>query len=340
MPLRTGEYTVRVLIAVLILALAFVLWRVREAVVIVFGGVVLAVLVRMIMRPVVRHTPVREGWALLIAVLLLIGIIALTGLLIGTRISSQMEELQRTLQSSLSQVATALDRSPLGHGAAQLLRGQATSAMSLAHVAALATGTVTALVDGVLMIFLGLYLAANPALYERGLCRLVPPGGRPATGRALAATGVALTRWLQGVMLSMVIIAVTTGLGLWGLGVPLALSLAILAGLLEFIPYLGPIIAAVPAVLVAFAVSPTRALEVIALYVLIHQLEGDLVVPLIQRWAVALPPAMAIVAVLVFGLLFGPLGFVFATPMMVAAIALIDTLYVKSPPLQDRSART
>ncbi len=340
MSLRTGEYTVRVLIAVVILALAFLLWQLREAIVIVFGGIVLAVLVRMIMRPIVRRTPIRERWALLIAIVFLIAILALTGLLIGTRISSQIGELQQTLQGSLRQLATALDRSPFGQGAAQLLRGQAASGLSLSHLTAVASGTATALLDGVLMIFAGLYLAANPGTYERGLCLLVPPGGRPAAGRAMAATGEALTRWLQGVMLSMLVIGGTTGLGLWALGVPLALSLAILAGLLEFIPYLGPIVAAVPAVLVAFAVSPTRALEVIVLYVLIHQLEGDLVVPLIQRWAVALPPAMSIIAVLVFGLLFGPLGFVFATPMMVAAITLIDKLYVESPALQDRSART
>jgi predicted PurR-regulated permease PerM len=139
---------------------------------------------------------------------------------------------------------------------------------------------------------------------------------------------VALGRWLQGVLLAMVSIGLVTGIGLWAMGIPLALALGVLGGALEFIPYIGPIVSAIPAVLIAFTVSPTRALEVLALYVAIHFIEGELLVPMIQRWAVALPPAVAIIAVVVFGSIFGLPGVIFATPLAVVLLRLVQTLYV------------
>src|SRR6185437_16074084 len=162
------------------------------------------------------------------------------------------------------------------------------------------------------------------------LLALLPQAARPHAERAMDAAIAALGRWLEGVLLAMVSVGVVTGLGLWALGIPLALALGTLGGVLEFIPYIGPILSAVPAVLIAFAVSPTLALEVVVLYVGIHFIEGELLVPLIQRWAVALPPAVAIVAVVVFGWIFGLPGVIFATPMAVVLIKLVENLYVRT----------
>ena len=127
----------------------------------------------------------------------------------------------------------------------------------------------------------------------------------------------------------MLCVGAITGIGLWLLGVPLALSLALLAGLLEFIPYVGPIASAVPAILVGFALRPALALEVAALYLLVHLIEGYILVPLIQKKAVALPPALGITAVVMFGVLFGPLGIMLAHPLMVTVMVLIRKLYVE-----------
>ncbi|HTV51090.1 MAG TPA: AI-2E family transporter, partial [Steroidobacteraceae bacterium] len=120
------------------------------------------------------------------------------------------------------------------------------------------------------------------------------------------------------------------GTALWLLGIPLALSLGIFGGLSEFIPYVGPIVAAVPALLVAFMLGPIHALEVLGLYLIVHLFEGELLVPMIQRWTVSLPPALGIIAVVLFGWLFGLPGILFATPLTVVLIELIRTLYVQT----------
>jgi predicted PurR-regulated permease PerM len=127
----------------------------------------------------------------------------------------------------------------------------------------------------------------------------------------------------------MGIVAAATFAGLWLLDVPYALSLAFVAGVLEFVPFLGPILAAVPAIVVAFTIGPDSAMAVALLYLGIQQVEGNLLMPLIQRWAVALPPALGILAVVVFGLLFGTLGVLFATPLMVVVVVLMRKLYVE-----------
>jgi len=140
----------------------------------------------------------------------------------------------------------------------------------------------------------------------------------------LDALAVALRHWLSGVLIAMFCVGMITWFGLWMLGIPLALSIGFLAGLTEFVPYLGPIASAIPAILVAFTHGATTVVEVIGLYLLVHAIEAYILVPIIQRRAVALPPALGLTAVLVFGMLFGIPGVIFAHPLMVSAMVLVE----------------
>lgn len=324
-----GAFTIRVLVAIGLGAFAFLLWRVIDVVVLTFGGVVLAVLLRTFTDAVVRWTGLRDSFALTLVVLVLLLLAALLVLLMQARLATQLQQLTRTLPAALEQARDLLNRSPAGQTLVNVMHSMATSSGSSAMLARFAGGAFNALTNMILIPFIGIFLAANPSLYARGLIRLAPPAAREDVSRALDAAARALTHWLLGVLASMACIAVATGLGLWAVGVPLALTLALVAGALEFIPFIGPILSAVPAVLVALTVGPLKALEVVALYIAIQQLEGYLLVPVLQKRAVALPPALAIIAVVVFGLVFGLLGVVFATPLMVAAMVLVQELYVK-----------
>lgn len=328
--LTTGEFAVRVLIAIALVALAALLWRVGAILMLIFGGVVLALVLRSVMRLVERFTPVHGRWALLVAILAVIVVLGSLGLLIGSRVAAQVGQLTQTLPRAWQGARAAIDSTPIGKSLLQNLLSQASAQRWTARLAELATISLGALVRVGLIVFTGLYFAADPALYRRGLLSLVPLPARREVQHALDAAGAALGRWLKGVLLAMLSIGVVTGLGLWALGVPLALSLGILGGVCEFIPYVGPIIAAIPAVLMAFTLGPTRALEVVGLYLVVHLFEGELLVPMIQKWTVALPPALGIIAVVMFGEMFGLLGIIFATPLTVVLIALIDTLYVQA----------
>lgn len=143
------------------------------------------------------------------------------------------------------------------------------------------------------------------------------------------ASAKGLYGWLLGQFIAMILIGVSTTIALWALGTPMALSLGVIAGILEFVPLFGPIAAGVLSILVAFTESPAQAFYVGILFVIIQQVESNILMPVIQRWTVALPPVLGLLAVVIFGMLFGIAGVVFATPLMVVVLILIHTLYVE-----------
>lgn len=196
-------------------------------------------------------------------------------------------------------------------------------------VAAAAGVTLGALGDFILMLLLAVFLAAEPRLYRDGALRLLPVGHRRKVGEALDQCALALGGWLKGQGISMIFVGTTTALGLWLLGVPLALLLGLVAGLLDFIPFLGPMVSGALAVLLAFTEGPQTALHVAILALAIQQLEGNVMMPLVQRWAVQLPPALGVVGVVLVAGVFGLPGVLFATPLVVVAMVLVKKLYVE-----------
>lgn len=185
-------------------------------------------------------------------------------------------------------------------------------------------------IGSLLVVFIvALYLAATPNLYWQGAVSLLPKAQRPRAKEVAEKIGDTLAWWMVGKLLSMTVVGFFTFAGLWLLSVPLALSLAILAGLLAFIPNFGPILAAVPAVLLGFGESSSTGLYVVGLYVAIQTVESYAITPLIQRRTVSLPPAVTITAQLIMGVLAGGLGLALATPLAAAGLVLVRELYVQ-----------
>jgi predicted PurR-regulated permease PerM len=156
--------------------------------------------------------------------------------------------------------------------------------------------------------------------------RLVPDRKRESTRELLAAAGSTLRHWLFGTLLSMLVIGLLTWIGLMLLGVPLALSLALLAAMLAFIPNIGPVLSAVPAVLLSLLDGPRLALYVALLYIGIQMVESYLVTPFIQRKTVRLPPAFTIVVQFLLGMMSGVLGLFIATPLAAVALTVVPRL--------------
>lgn len=303
----------------------------RRVFILLFGGILLATLLRAVSSPLARATSLPERWALVAVVLVLMGLIGGTFFVIGERLAEQLSQLATQVPDAWTRAREAIQHSAIGRRLLEGLQqsGGGSVLSSVSRLGGFASGTLGALADAALVLFLGLFLAANPEIYKRGLLRLLPVRARRRSGEALDAAGNAMQRWLFGQLIAMTCVGLLTGLGLWMLGVPLALSLGVLAGLLDFVPFIGPIVAAVPAVLLGFMHTPTTALYVAVLYAVVQQIEGNVVVPLAQRWAVSLPPALCILSVIVFGLLFGFPGLLFATPLMVMMMVLVKTLYVE-----------
>ena len=193
-----------------------------------------------------------------------------------------------------------------------------------------------ALVGGFVIFIVALYGALSPSSYTRALLAVIPPSRRERAGEVLGELARALRWWLIGRAASMLVVGVLTWLGLALLGIPSAGTLGLLAGLLSFVPNIGPILSAVPSVLVGLGQGADTALYVIALYVIVQTVESYLVTPLIQQRVVALPPATVIVMQLAFGTMLGLLGLLFATPLAVVAMVLIRTLWIEDR-LEDES---
>lgn len=193
---------------------------------------------------------------------------------------------------------------------------------------AVVMGTFGALANLVLIFFLGLYLSISPAVYRRGFLALLAPSLRGTAGAMLDEATKALRSWMTAQIGSMTAVGVLTWLGLMVLGVPLAGILGFISGLLAFIPNLGPILAAVPAVLLALTEGPAMALWVIGVLLAVQTVESYLLTPYLQLEAVALPPALTIAVQVLFGILFGTLGLALATPLLAVVLRLTRKFYV------------
>ena len=163
----------------------------------------------------------------------------------------------------------------------------------------------------------------------------MPPRRRARAQEIVEAIGVALKNCLFGMTLDMLLLGVMTFIGLWAIGVPLPFALAVLSGAAVFVPYIGPAIATIPGLLLAFSVKPILAVWAALVYLVVLTIEAYVSQPLLQRWAVSLPAIFNLLAILVFAPLFGIWGAILATPLSVAVWVLVQKLYIEDV-LEDR----
>jgi len=320
-------------IAVLfILGLAAV-WYAADALLLIFACILCAVLLYKLSDMLARRIKLKRQWSLALVVVLLFAAIGLGGWAMAPQISEQAGKLAETVPKSIQQLKSVVEEYPL---LKKLTDGLPEPEQIVKQMSSLVPnaglffgGVLGAIGNVVIILFVGIYFAASPHLYTNGAIKLVPQAKRHRARQVLNKIGQTLASWLLGKSVSMLIVGTATSIGLSLLGVPLALILGIIAGLLDFVPYLGPIMAGVPAVLIAFSISPDLALYTVLLFTGVQLVEGYLLQPLIESRAVDLPPALTIVMQLVFGTLFGFAGVALATPLAAALKVLVQMLYVE-----------
>jgi len=188
-------------------------------------------------------------------------------------------------------------------------------------------GSTLAVLAGILLvIFLSIYLAIDPSVYRRGLLHLVPRRLRGQTEEILSAIVVTLRKWLVTQLIAMIVIGVVTTVVLMALKVRAAVPLGILAGLLEFVPNLGPVLSSLPAIAMGFVDSPQKALAVAIAYVGIQFIENHLLIPILMKQGLNLPPALTIVMQSLMALIFGVLGLLVAVPLLAAIVIAAQIL--------------
>ena len=330
-----GEFAQRVLITIglvtLVVVLALLIWAGADVLLLIFGGILFAVFLRGLSELLSRCTRLPAFWSLVAVLLALALLVGLGGWFLGSAIASQVDQLGASLTASWQLVQDKLSHYQWGRRLlAELPRFQLSRGESLSRVTSIFSTTLGALLSLVVIFFTALYLAFDPALYRRGVLKLVPLHARERAKDVLDALEHTLRGWLISQSFSMAVVGVATTTGLWLMGIPLALALGFIAFLFTFVPYVGPIAAAIPAVLVALTLGPMQALYVAIFYFGVQMVEGNLLTPLIQQRMVKLPPGLTIVSQMLMGVLLGTVGLVFATPLAACALVLVKKLYVES----------
>lgn len=318
----------RVLIVLVLASLFLLAWHLRELLLTLFGAVVVATIFRAIARRICAIVRVSEGVAIAIAVLLVLGLASGVVALFGTHLAQQFDVLERALPAAWASFEQRVDDLGLGDQLRRLAEGVRQSSGSFASLTKAALSIGNGVAGLLIVLFGGIYLAVQPRLYKIGAIKLIPAAKRPLVDEAMDESETALRLWLKGQLMAMVAVGLLTWFGLWLLGMPSAMVLGLLAGVLEFIPFLGPLLAAIPGVLLALAVSPDLALWVLLVYFVVQQLEGYVLTPLIQQFEVRLPGVILLFAVFGFGILFGTLGVILAAPLTVVLYVLVKRLYV------------
>ena len=273
------------------------------------------------------------------------------GILFGSQIAKEFDELTETLPQKITQLKATISEWPLGdelmgedggeqeddgdtdgeeendddeNGNGGDLPDDAGGMMFQAGIT-----IVDILATLGLILVIGIYFVIDPETYKKGVALLFTKERAERVYEALETSGNALWNWLSGQFIAMAFVGITVTIGLMIIGVPLALILGVIAAMFEFIPIIGPWAGAVPGILLALSVDGKTALLMVILYLLVQQLESNVVTPLIQQHMVYIPPAIVILSVVAFGLLFGVAGVILATPLAVIAMVLIGMFYVQ-----------
>jgi predicted PurR-regulated permease PerM len=309
------------------IALFAFLYLFFDVFILAFSSVLVAVLLTLLGRPFKKRLHMQNWAALMLAGLLLVAVIGAGGYLFGTRLALDIQNIVARMEAARRDIHIELKNSPLG---SLVLSHLGSNGISVTQIVASIFSISANLIAGVVVsVIAGVYFAAHPTMYLSGFLALFPPARRPEAEAAAKDVGNALCLWLEGQFMSMLLVGLLSAAATSAIGLPSPLALGLIAGIAEFIPYVGPVIAAIPAVLVAATQGTDQLLWTLAAYLAIHTAEGNVIAPLIQRQMVYIPPAVMILGIAAIGFIFGPVAVIFAAPMTVVLFVLIKKLYVR-----------
>lgn len=296
----------------------------------VLAGCLVAVFIRGIQNFICKKTEWKEWVCLTISFLIIILAFAGLAWLIGAKLQDQINQLTETLPRTIENLRAQLSQNPVG----KKIIENATSPNTLKKLQTLA-GSLFKTTFGVfgdiyVIVFVGFFFTISPNQYLNGIVSLIPENGKKKGEDLIDKLGSNLKNWLKGKLFAMFIVFVLTAIALAIMGMPMWLVLAIIAGIFNFIPNFGPLIAMIPAVLVALMSGPGSAAIVAGIYLGIQVIESNFITPTIQQKLINIPPALIIIAQLIVAPLTGGWGLVLATPLMLIIMTLVQELYIKN----------
>ena len=319
----TGGIIALIVVVLLLLRATF------SVMLLILAGVLIAVFFRGLSGLLQEKTKWREGVCLAVSIVFTFVFLFSLIWLMGSKIQSQAEQLSDTLPSTIENAKNKLNQSTLGKKIVQKMSSPETQKKAKSLVETVFRSTFGILGDMYVVLLIGIFFTVAPGSYKNGIIKLIPPHGQKKGDEVLTKLGDSLKNWLKGKLFAMLVVSILTAIGLLIIGVPMWLVLALIAGILNFIPNFGPLIALIPAVLVALLQGPATAAWVAGLYILVQIAESNFITPMVQKKLISIPPAMIIIAQLLIAPLTGWWGLVLATPLMVILMVMVKELYVK-----------
>lgn len=325
--LKVIKATGIVLIMVLIVALILKGFKVL---LLALAGILISIFFHGIASILQSKLPLKRTPALIISVLLFIMVSSGISLLLYPQVSTQINSLEKELPEAASSAKEKIEETEVG----QWLIGQIKTISEQSEgggekITSFFSSFFGGLGDIYIIFFLGIFFMAQPDLYKRGIITLFPKHKRKRAKEVVNTLGYTLKRWLLGKLFSMLIVGILTGIGLAILGIPLALTLALFAAVVSFIPNFGPIISLIPAFLLALTKGTDYALYVVILYIVVQAIESNLLTPLIQKKMISFPMAMILLAQVLLGIFTGGLGLILAVPVIAIVMVMIKMLYIE-----------
>lgn len=331
--LTDGRLFRQTLVVLLAIGVAVIIWRLTDLILLLLAGALVAFMFASFAGLIERRLRLPFPVALSLAVIVPIAGILFIFWAFGSLMAEQFAILFAQLPDAFAFAKRWLETSDIGRE----LMGRAGSFMPdgsrvVAMVQTVVASLGTILTSLVVVLVAGIYLAAQPRRYGVGLLHLIPPDRRNEVIRVAKAVSHAIGSWLKAQGVSMVFVGIFTGIALSIVGIPAAPAIGLVAGLCEFVPYLGTIVVAIPAIIIGFSISPETGIWTIIAIVVVQQVQGNIVTPLVQSSMAELPPALTIFSLIAFGVLLGPMGVILAVPLTVVGLALLRELVRYDPP--------
>ncbi|HEV7381144.1 MAG TPA: AI-2E family transporter [Dyadobacter sp.] len=325
--------TIAVAITILLLGLTGLFVYSFQVFLYIIGALLIALPLRAGARALHDKLGWKEGVSLIIIIILILALATGICWLFAARISEQVDQFKDQIPDALKSAEKQLGSSDIGRQILNSIPSKDDIAANSSEIMSQANGflssTFGALSSLYVIIFMGAFIVVNPKMYREGIIMLVPKSRRTRTGEILTNLNNTLVSWLLGQLFSMTVVGVLTFICLWILGVPLAGVLALLAGIVSFIPNLGPIIALFPALLFASLDGSDQVLYVLILYLAVQAFESSVATPMVQKKMINMPPALVFGSQLLIGAFGGLLGLTLATPIMAMVMVLVKMVYVQ-----------
>lgn len=319
----------RVLILFGLIGLAYFFWMLAGTLLLIFAAILIAVILRAAANALETYAHVPHAVSFYIALFLVTLALVGFGYFFGAQIKEQLVDVISRLPGQIESLGAQFGiEDPLREIEKQLEDG--IGANIFGQAAGFGYTILGGFIDLLIVIVAAIYLAYDPRLYRRVIASVFPRDQRQQVNAAMLETGASLKMWFLGQMVSMVFVGLLSGIGYWIIGLPTPAALGLIAGITNFIPFIGPILGAIPALIFGFNISVEMMVYALIVATIVQQTEGNVLVPLIQKRAVALPPAMALFAIIIFGVLFGFLGILLAVPLAVTVMVLVRKLWIET----------